>query len=62
MKRIALQNFFERVNEQWLRDLVNTAQDLRKCLPLENHAAIDSTVKALQDKWTVRNFFQAFFL
>ncbi|KAK3930234.1 Nesprin-1 [Frankliniella fusca] len=44
-------NFFERVNEQWLQDLVNTAQDLRAALPPDCHPGINATVEQLQAKW-----------
>lgn len=47
-------NFFERVNEQWLQDLVNTAQDLRSALPADCHPGINANVEHLQAKWKVR--------
>ena len=47
-------NFFERVDERWLQDLVNTAQDLRGALPADCHPPINSAVEHLQAKWKVR--------
>jgi hypothetical protein len=47
------QNFFEKVNERWIQDLVNSAQDLRNCLPYEQHPPVDATVGRLQAKWKV---------
>ncbi|XP_068085330.1 muscle-specific protein 300 kDa [Anabrus simplex] len=44
-------NFFERVNERWIQDLVNAAQDLRNCLPVDQQAPIAATVDRLQAKW-----------
>lgn len=43
--------FFERVNERWIHDLVQTAQDLCNCLPLDQQKSIISNVERLQTKW-----------
>lgn len=43
--------FFERVNERWIHDLVQTAQDLRNCLPLDQQREIITNVERLQSKW-----------
>ncbi|XP_060527804.1 muscle-specific protein 300 kDa isoform X12 [Cylas formicarius] len=44
-------NFFESVNERWIHNLVQSAQDLCNCLPKELHAPITSSVHHLQNKW-----------
>ncbi|XP_066158002.1 muscle-specific protein 300 kDa isoform X10 [Euwallacea fornicatus] len=44
-------NFFESVNERWIHDLVQSAQELCNCLPKEQHAPILSSVHHLQNKW-----------
>jgi len=44
-------NFFESVNERWIHDLVQSAQDLCNCLPKEQHGSITSSVHHLQNKW-----------
>lgn len=44
-------NFFDRVTERWIHDLVQSAQDLCNCLPKEQRAPIISTVEQLQNKW-----------
>ncbi|GFG37468.1 hypothetical protein Cfor_07190, partial [Coptotermes formosanus] len=44
-------NFFEKVNERWIQDLVNSAQDLKNCLPHEQHHPVDAVVGRLQAKW-----------
>nr|CAD7429519.1 unnamed protein product [Timema monikensis] len=44
-------NFFEQVNERWIQELVNAAQDLRKCLPPDQHAPVAEVVDRLQAKW-----------
>lgn len=43
--------FFERVNERWIHDLVQTAQDLRNCLPTDQQKPIVNSVERLQAKW-----------
>lgn len=44
-------NFFERVNEKWIHDLTQTAQDLCNCLPSDQHKPIIQSVEKLQTKW-----------
>lgn len=44
-------NFFQSVNERWIHDLIQSAQDLCSCLPKEQHAPIMSSVDYLQNKW-----------
>ncbi|XP_074030429.1 muscle-specific protein 300 kDa isoform X10 [Leptinotarsa decemlineata] len=44
-------NFFQSVNERWIHDLVQSAQDLCTCLPKEQHAPILASVDHLQHKW-----------
>ncbi|XP_072386756.1 muscle-specific protein 300 kDa isoform X12 [Diabrotica undecimpunctata] len=44
-------NFFQSVNERWIHDLIQSAQDLCNCLPKEQHAPILSSVDYLQNKW-----------
>jgi nesprin-1 len=51
------QNFFEKVNERWIQDLVNSAQDLKNCLPHEQHHPVDAVVGRLQAKWKVEYWF-----
>jgi hypothetical protein len=51
------QDFFEKVNERWIQDLVNSAQDLRNCLPYEQHPPVDARVGRLQAKWKVEYWF-----
>lgn len=43
--------FFERVNERWIHDLVQSAQDLCNCLPPDQQKGIVSDVEKLQMKW-----------
>ncbi|XP_071454862.1 muscle-specific protein 300 kDa-like [Hetaerina americana] len=43
--------FFERVNEKWIQDLINSAQDLKKCLPQQHHPPITQSVERTQAKW-----------
>ncbi|KAK2588097.1 hypothetical protein KPH14_004158 [Odynerus spinipes] len=44
-------NFFGKVNEKWIQDLINAAQDLRNVLPVEQQAPIVETVENLQRRW-----------
>lgn len=44
-------SFFERVNERWIHDLAQNAQDLCKCLPIEEHRPVIASVENLQKKW-----------
>lgn len=44
-------NFFQSVNERWIHDLVQSAQDLCNCLPKDQHAPILASVNQLQNKW-----------
>lgn len=43
--------FFQSVNERWIHDLVQSAQDLCNCLPKEHHKPILASVHQLQNKW-----------
>lgn len=43
--------FFENVNERWMNDLVQTAQELIKCLPKEEQQGVIDTVEKAQSKW-----------
>ena len=44
-------NFFGKVNERWIQDLVNIAQDLKNALPVEQQAPIIEAVESLQRRW-----------
>lgn len=44
-------SFFEKVNERWIHDLVQNAQDLCKSLPVEEQRPIATSVENLQRKW-----------
>lgn len=44
-------NFFQSVNERWIHDLTQSAQDLCSCLPKEQHKPILASVQKLQNKW-----------
>lgn len=44
-------NFFGKVNEKWIQDLVNAGQDLRNALPVEQQAPIIEAVDNLQKRW-----------
>lgn len=44
-------NFFERVNERWIHDLLQSAQDLCSFLPKDQHKPILMSVEKLQSKW-----------
>ncbi|XP_044734627.1 nesprin-1 [Chrysoperla carnea] len=43
--------FFERVNEKWIHDLSQAAQDLKNCLPTDQQKQITKSVERLQSKW-----------
>lgn len=43
--------FFEHVNERWIHDLSQSAEDLCNCLPKEQHRPIITSVEKLQNKW-----------
>lgn len=43
--------FFENVNDRWMNDLVQTAQDLIKSLPATEHKNIIDVIERLQTKW-----------
>lgn len=43
--------FFQSVNERWIHDLIQSAQDLCNCLPKDQHSPIISSVNQLQNKW-----------
>lgn len=44
-------NFFGKVNERWIHELVNVGQDLRNALPVEQQAPIIEAVDSLQRRW-----------
>ncbi|XP_029680499.1 nesprin-1 isoform X2 [Formica exsecta] len=44
-------NFFGKVNEKWIQDLVNAGQDLQNTLPADQQLPIANTVEALQNRW-----------
>ncbi|KAJ8984006.1 hypothetical protein NQ317_006860, partial [Molorchus minor] len=44
-------NFFQSVNERWIHDLVQSAQDLCNCLPKDQHTPVLASVSKLQNKW-----------
>ncbi|EZA53954.1 Nesprin-1 [Ooceraea biroi] len=44
-------NFFGKVNEKWIQDLVKAGQDLRNALPADQQLPITNTVEALQNRW-----------
>ncbi|XP_046474495.1 muscle-specific protein 300 kDa isoform X6 [Neodiprion pinetum] len=44
-------NFFGKVNEKWIQDLVNAGQDLRNALPAEQQAPIVEALNNLQKRW-----------
>ncbi|XP_020291842.1 nesprin-1 isoform X3 [Pseudomyrmex gracilis] len=44
-------NFFGKVNEKWIQDLVKAGQDLRNILPADQQLPIANTVEALQNRW-----------
>lgn len=44
-------NFFESVNERWIHDLIQGAQDLCNHLPKDQHKPILMSVEKLQSKW-----------
>lgn len=44
-------NFFQSVNERWIHDLIQSAQDLCNCLPKDQQGPILENVNQLQNKW-----------
>lgn len=48
-----LQAFFEHINERWLGELMNAAQDLTSCLPAEAHPPVYSAAENIQARWKV---------
>lgn len=44
-------SFFDHVNERWIHDLTQSAEDLCNCLPKEQHKPIIMSVEKLQNKW-----------
>lgn len=44
-------NFFGKVNEKWIQDLVKAGQDLQNTLPADQQLPIANTVEALQNRW-----------
>ncbi|XP_018338972.1 PREDICTED: nesprin-1 isoform X6 [Trachymyrmex septentrionalis] len=44
-------NFFGKVNEKWIQDLVKAGQDLRNVLPVDQQLPVAKTVENLQDRW-----------
>lgn len=43
--------FFQSVNERWIHDLIQSAQDLCNCLPKDQHTPVLEDVNQLQSKW-----------
>ncbi|KAG7206621.1 hypothetical protein KM043_000301 [Ampulex compressa] len=43
--------FFGKVNERWIQELVNAGQDLRNALPAEQQRPVLEAVEALQRRW-----------
>lgn len=48
-----LQSVLEHVNERWIVELDNAAQDLRNSLPADQHQPINDTTKQIQERWKV---------
>lgn len=44
-------NFFGKVNEKWIQDLVKAGQDLRNVLPVDQQLPVIKTVENLQNRW-----------
>ncbi|XP_018395829.1 PREDICTED: nesprin-1 isoform X2 [Cyphomyrmex costatus] len=44
-------NFFGKVNEKWIQDLVKAGQDLRNVLPVDQQLPVAKTVENLQTRW-----------
>ncbi|XP_012271233.1 nesprin-1 isoform X8 [Orussus abietinus] len=44
-------NFFGKVNEKWIQDLVNAGHDLKNALPVEQQPPITEAVDVLQKRW-----------
>lgn len=44
-------NFFEKVNDKWIQEFVNVAQDLKSALTAEQQAPVIETVNTLQKRW-----------
>ncbi|GAB0095245.1 nesprin-1 [Sergentomyia squamirostris] len=43
--------FFDTLNERWMNELVQSAQDLLKCLPAQEQQMVVSGVENLQERW-----------
>lgn len=43
--------FFENVNQRWMPNLIESAQNLLKTLPSQEHKPIVASVESLQSKW-----------
>ncbi|XP_075225316.1 muscle-specific protein 300 kDa isoform X2 [Lycorma delicatula] len=41
----------EHVNERWIVELENAAQDLRNCLPPDQHQPVNESTKQIQEHW-----------
>lgn len=50
--------FFDTLNERWMNELVQSAQDLLKCLPVQEQQIIVNGVEGLQERW--KNVLSAF--
>lgn len=44
-------NFFEKANERWIQDLVNSGQDLKNALPSQQQTAVTEAIESLQKRW-----------
>lgn len=44
-------SFFERVNQQWMNDLVSSGQNLLQTLPIEEQQKVVENVEGLQKRW-----------
>lgn len=44
-------NFFTKVNDRLLHDLIQTGNDLIKCIPIDEQHEVKETVEKLQAKW-----------
>ncbi|XP_034936487.1 nesprin-1 isoform X11 [Chelonus insularis] len=44
-------NFFNKINERWIQDLINAGDDLKNIIPLEQHDFITKIVDELQNRW-----------
>lgn len=50
---LIFQSFLEHVNDRWIAELENAAQDLRNCLPPDQHEPITAATEHIQAQWKV---------